>query len=154
MPTWKLVTKNGKLLKKDGAYRRYDADANPNGPPAGCCCEEREPCEFPAELTGTFSDKTGYAVNFPDTVTFTGDGMGAWQWLSGLNCGFGENNLTLNCTGDNVFVLNSGAGNISPFFPTSPDNPPAPSFNPLMLQFTISGTFGCGAMSYVLTITE
>src|ERR1019366_1706029 len=134
-------------------------------PPAWYCVETISgspvtvPCcigPVPATLTGTFSSKTGYAVAFPTTATFTYDaGNDWWVWNSGLNCGFGPNGLMVFCSGSDSsgFLLGDGVGNITPFSPVNPDVSPAPDCSPFQLIWSISGTFACGAMSYKLTLT-
>lgn len=105
---------------------------------------------LPVTLYGTITDKTGYATNLPDNVTFTyNEGDGYWQGPTGTNCGFGPNDFALICV-SSVLILTSGAFNITPFS----EAPASFDESPLEAVYEVSGTFGCGSMSYTLTVTE
>ena len=115
------------------------------------CC----PAALPPLLNGTFTDKSGVFSALPDTIKLL-YGIG-WHWVwdgPGAVCQH-HAELTLSCDGSGGagFRLSSGATVIGPTS-QAPDASPAPACGPLSLTFTVSGTFGCGAGGYKLTVTE
>ena len=127
-----------------------------------CCTGETvvSPCcadPIPVELTGTITDKTGFATNLPDTITLTYDTVGQnWIWTSdALMCSGSFVDLSIKCN-SGQFLLSSGAGMVGPIL-QAPDASPAPDCSPFDMTWTVTGffqTISCGADgTYKIRIT-
>lgn len=96
------------LLNESGIPKIYDADKYPNGPPAGCCCEELPCCGLDGSETifGTITNKTGDAVELPTNISASGDGVTLNYRTGYPGTGFGTP-----CNGGCYLVLRCNNGN-------------------------------------------
>ncbi len=138
----------------EGGYGPYTSESectDAGCPPGGI---DTDCGTYPSVMVGRFTARTGYALFFTTSpVLFVWNGINGWEYDTGLDCGSGQNQLTIQCDGGSAanMELSSGVGNIGPIG-QAPDG--GATSSPTNLVYTVTGTFGCGAMSYVLTVTD
>ena len=181
MPFAPVLYQGVPLLNTDGNPIVYDTDANPDGPPAECCCElvnccgrgdpdSDDPNKFPNTLTLTLTNVSNCGCINGQTITLTWNTVqGAWEGTGGAlsgACTIDTASWRLVCSDDGAdpayqcndfkLILVSGGACVSiEDFANS-----GCSCDPLELEFTLNPAgIGCcdgafGPYEITATVTE